>query len=39
LSLLQASARIRTPAKVMKLYERLGIRAPMLLIDGGLADM
>jgi len=30
LSLLQAIARIRTPAKVMKLYERLGIWTPLL---------
>jgi len=34
LSPLQAIARISTPAKVMKLKERLCIRAPLLRIDG-----
>ncbi|PYP52584.1 MAG: hypothetical protein DMD39_06680 [Gemmatimonadetes bacterium] len=34
LSPLQAIARIRTPAKVMKLNERLGIGTPLLRIDG-----
>jgi hypothetical protein len=34
LSLLQAIARISTPAKVMKLKERLDIKAPRLRIDG-----